>query len=57
MHDCGCFFDPGRYIIRKIPLDKMTFRFNNRANPCLFRDALIKLLESPVLEYTKLTAA
>jgi transposase-like protein len=38
-------------------LDEMTFRFNNRSNPYLFRDTLIKLLEAPVLEYKKLTSA
>ena len=38
-------------------LDEMTFRFNNRANPYLFRDTLMKLLEADVLEYKKLTAA
>jgi transposase-like protein len=38
-------------------LDEMTFRFNNRTNPYLFRDTLIKLIEAPVLEYKKLTAA
>ncbi len=38
-------------------LDEMTFRFNNRHNPYLFRDTLIKLIEAPVLEYKKLTAA
>lgn len=38
-------------------LDEMTFRFNNRANPYLFRDTLLKLIEAPVLEYKKLTAA
>ena len=38
-------------------LDEMTFRFNNRNNPYLFRDTLIKLVETPVLEYKKLTAA
>jgi len=38
-------------------LDEMTFRFNNRDNPFLFRDTLMKLLEAPVLEYKKLTAA
>ena len=35
-------------------LDEMTFRFNNRSNPYLFRDTLIKLIEAPVLEYKKL---
>jgi len=38
-------------------LDEMTFRFNNRTNPYLFRDTLIKLVETNVLEYKKLTAA
>jgi transposase-like protein len=38
-------------------LDEMTFRFNNRNNPYLFRDTLKKLVEAPVLEYKKLTAA
>jgi transposase-like protein len=36
-------------------LDEMTFRFNNRENPYLFRDTLMKLIEAPVLEYKKLT--
>ncbi len=38
-------------------LDEMTFRFNNRNNPYLFRDTLMKLIDAPVLEYKKLTAA
>ena len=38
-------------------LDEMTFRFNNRNNPYLFRDTLLKLIGAPVLEYKKLTAA
>ena len=38
-------------------LDEMTFRFNNRSNPFLFRDTLMKLIEAPALEYKKLTAA
>jgi transposase-like protein len=38
-------------------LDEMTFRFNNRNNPYLFRDTMMKLVEAPVLEYKKLTAA
>jgi transposase-like protein len=38
-------------------LDEMTFRFNNRSNPYLFRDTLMKLIDAPVLEYKKLTAA
>jgi len=38
-------------------LDEMEFRFNNRSNPYLFRDTLMNLIEAPVLEYKKLTAA
>jgi hypothetical protein len=38
-------------------LDEMEFRFNNRSNPYLFHDSLMKLIEAPVLEYKKLTAA
>jgi transposase-like protein len=38
-------------------LDEMTFRFNNRNNPFLFRDTMMKLVEAPVLEYKKLIAA
>jgi hypothetical protein len=38
-------------------LDEMTFQFNNRSNPFLFRDTLLKLIQAPVLEYRKLTAA
>lgn len=38
-------------------LQEMTWRFNNRANPYLFRDTLMKLLKAEVLEYKKLTAA
>lgn len=37
-------------------LDEMCFRFNNRKNPYLFRDTLIKLIHSPKLEYKELTA-
>lgn len=36
-------------------LDEMTFRFNNRKNPFLFRDTVLKLIASPNLEYKKLT--
>jgi hypothetical protein len=35
----------------------MTFRFNNRKNTHLFRDALIQLLASENLEYKELTKA
>ena len=37
-------------------LDEMCFRFNNRKNPYLFRDTIMKLIESPNLEYKELTA-
>jgi ISXO2-like transposase domain len=36
-------------------LDEMCFRFNNRKNPYLFRDTILKLITSPNLEYKKLT--
>jgi len=38
-------------------LDEMTFRFNNRNNPNLFRDTLLKMLETEHVEYKKLIAA
>jgi len=34
----------------------MCFRFNNRKNPFLFRDTMLKLTDSPNLEYKHLTA-
>jgi hypothetical protein len=34
----------------------MCFRFNNRKNPYLFRDTMLKLIDSPNLEYKQLTA-
>jgi transposase-like protein len=37
-------------------LDEMCFRFNNRKNPYLFRDTIIKLIQTPNLEYKNLTA-
>jgi transposase-like protein len=37
-------------------LDEMCFRFNNRKNPYLFRDTIIKLIQTPNLEYKELTA-
>jgi transposase-like protein len=37
-------------------LDEMCFRFNNRKNPYLFRDTIIKLIQSKNLEYKELTA-
>jgi transposase-like protein len=38
-------------------LDEMTFRFNNRDNRFLFRDTLLKLIQSENLEYKQLIAA
>jgi len=35
----------------------MTFRLKNRDNPYLFRDTMLKLIEAPVPEYKRLTAA
>lgn len=37
-------------------LDEFEFRFNNRNNPYLFRDTLLRLLSSANLEYKSLTA-
>jgi transposase-like protein len=37
-------------------LDEFEWRFNNRKNPFLFRDTLLKLIESEKLPYEKLTA-
>ena len=36
-------------------LEEMSFRFNNRKNPNLFRDTILKLITSSNLEYKKLT--
>lgn len=38
-------------------LDEMAFRFNNRENPYLFRDALLRLLETDAVTYGTLTAS
>lgn len=38
-------------------LDELEWRFNNRDNPYLFRDTLIKLLASQKLEYQELVAS
>lgn len=38
-------------------LDEFEFRFNNRNNPYIFRDALTELLTAGPLEYRQLTAA
>lgn len=37
-------------------LDEFEFRFNNRKNPFLFRDTLLRLLGADALTYAKLTA-
>jgi transposase-like protein len=37
-------------------LDEFEWRFNNRDNEYLFRDTLIQLLNTPKMEYEKLTA-
>jgi hypothetical protein len=37
-------------------LDEMEFRFNNRENPYMFRDAMLKLLLAETLPYAKLIA-
>ena len=38
-------------------LQEMTWRFNNRKNPYLFRDTILKLIASGNLEYKELTRA
>lgn len=38
-------------------LDEMTWRFDNRNNPYLFRDTMLKLISADALGYKKLTAA
>lgn len=38
-------------------LDEMTWRFNNRKNPFLFRDTMLNLIPSDNLEYKELTKA
>lgn len=37
-------------------LDKLEFRYNNRENPYMFRDAMLKLLLTETLPYKKLIA-
>lgn len=37
-------------------LDEFEWRFNNRKNPFLFRDTILKLISSPNLEYKMLTS-
>ena len=36
-------------------LDEFEFRFNNRNNPYLFRDTLLRLPQTSNLEYKELT--
>ncbi len=38
-------------------LDELEWRFNNRENPYLFRDTLMKLIKAPTMEYHKLIAS
>jgi transposase-like protein len=38
-------------------LDEFAFRFNNRDNPHLFRDTILKLVEGDALTFAQLTAA
>ncbi|MDP2911486.1 MAG: DDE transposase, partial [Candidatus Omnitrophota bacterium] len=38
-------------------LDELEWRFNGRENPYLFRDTLLKLIQSSSLEYKELIAA
>ncbi len=35
-------------------LDEVAFKFNNRANPYLFRDTLLRLIQGDTLEYKEL---
>jgi transposase-like protein len=37
-------------------LDEFAFRFNNRDNPHLFRDTILKLVEAETLPYAELIA-
>jgi transposase-like protein len=37
-------------------LDELEFRFNNRKNPYMFRDVLLRVLDGEALRYEKLTA-
>ena len=37
-------------------LDEMAFRYNNRENPYLFRDTLLRLIRAENLPYEKLTS-
>jgi hypothetical protein len=48
---------PDGHTTRGTASNEITSRFYSRHNPCLFRDTLMKVIEAPVLEYKKLTAA
>ncbi len=37
-------------------LDELEFRFNNRKNPFMFRDVLLRILDGKALRYQELTA-
>jgi hypothetical protein len=37
-------------------LDELEFRFNNRENPYMFLDAMLKLVVAETLPYAKLVA-
>jgi transposase-like protein len=37
-------------------LDELEFRFNNRKNPYMFRDVLLRVIDKTALRYDKLTA-
>jgi transposase-like protein len=37
-------------------LDEVEFRFNNRKNPYMFRDVLLRVIDKSALRYDKLTA-
>jgi hypothetical protein len=37
-------------------VDELEFRFNNRDNPYLFRDTIIRLLQAQTLRYRELVA-
>ena len=37
-------------------LEELEFRFNNRENPFMFRDVLLRILDREALRYEKLTA-
>ena len=42
--------------ISKAYIGEMTWRFFNRKNPYLFRDSMLKLIQSDNLEYKELKA-